>query len=432
MEHIKIFKIWIISADFTETTHFSNLRFWPWVAWVDPNWGGKSFQAWRHVLGAMSVALCLGSPVKNPGIWSLSRYFSGEHWHLKDFGTIWRSIFQRKWNPSDPKVGQPTVALCPDGNTVVQPLEWTSGHPELPVGLLNCWIVVENHPKVIQFSQNFIQNILQSIRQLLWHPWHRTFQAALSCYPGPPAANVQIPHPFQRAIWSVSLGKLENSNSSSRFGQKLDENHDWYAKNWMNIMKIHDESWWLSAWRSSICVAFLWVPLWPRFLETFGGPKKVGIAHLASSAMSLNWDQVLITKRLTKIWGLRGDPKNQSINPSLCHLIFLQFSFRSAYVWVTSLPVFSPQQVTTYRPWGHGAMGPWGHGAMPLFRLWRVATPLAPVFLRPNSGAVPKCTAVCPSQLGRKVRWSWGDPWYSWHHGWWIFGRMGDVDDVDR
>jgi hypothetical protein len=29
------------------------------------------------------------------------------------------------------QVGQPTVAKCPDGNTVVQPLEWTSGHLQL-------------------------------------------------------------------------------------------------------------------------------------------------------------------------------------------------------------------------------------------------------------------------------------------------------------
>lgn len=47
-----------------------------------------------------------------------------------------------------------------------------------------------------------------------------------------------------------------------------------------------------------MCYICWWIPPWPRFLETSDrGLKKVGIAHLASSAMSLNWDlqMVLLT-----------------------------------------------------------------------------------------------------------------------------------------
>lgn len=51
-----------------------------------------------------------------------------------------------------------------------------------------------------------------------------------------------------------------------------------------------------------MCYICWWIPPWPRFLETGRGLKKVGIAHLASSAMSLNWDlqMVFLTTKLIR------------------------------------------------------------------------------------------------------------------------------------
>ena len=114
--------------------------------------------------------------------------------------------------------------------------------------------------------------------------------------------------------------------------KKLDEHHGeiyWNIMNEsMNIYVNINESQWLSLWFHEDFL--INGGLWPRFLESPRGLKKVGIVHLASSAMYLNWDFMVCkiiksSKSFNSRTAVGDDFNHPHQSTSFCHVCLPSF-----------------------------------------------------------------------------------------------------------
>lgn len=209
--------------------------------------------------------------------------------------------------------------------------------------------------------------------------------------PRPPSCECPDPSPIPEGYLKCEPWELGTATAPDLHGQK-----------WMKIMiymPIFGWTSWKSWWNQ-------WLSAWFHLnsAQSLGrGLKKVGIAHLASSAMSLNWDlqMVLLTiKRikLSKIYKRLGDdPKNPHQSTIFLHV--------SGLSQISHL--FFPGSLM-----GHH----WCHAV----QVVKSCNSTRTCFSAPKLWGCAKvhgCLPLAARQLV-KGRICWGNSWHQ--HGWWI------------